>query len=799
MDAWRDIRLKARECHAVALEAAKGDRRAGALLAAALARDDLQLDRYQAGTKAGEGVFGFLDRPALIINVLAGQRPEDEAVVIAHEIGHFKLHLDPRQEVTVLTPGLGGDLIDTGVAQVQGYSPRERKEVQADVFAGEFLCPSDWLRGELIGKGRRPSAVAEELGLPASLVMNQAVRALLLPPLRPPPPAAAHPPYALDPSQYEAATWNGGPLLVDAGPGTGKTRTLVHRIGHLLEQGASPASILALTFSNKAAEEMRERLSASNAQAAIEMWAGTFHAFGLELLSKYPDRIGRSMAMRILDETGQLALLEENLERLPLRHFQNLYDPAFDLTHILRAISRCKDEMISPEAYRAEAEAALQSASGDARETAEKAIEVAGVYEIYEEALRLADAVDFGDLVVLSAQLLESNADIRQEAQTRFEHLLVDEFQDVNLASARLLRALCKPGADVWVVADQRQSIYRFRGAEPSNVSRFPEEFDGARRSLAYNYRSGAPVVRAFETFANRMETIRGAGSWTANRGDVGSVSMTVAPTLAAEAASNPIYALLRLGAAQRYLPSRLWLIGLGNLGQAFAWLLAALPYGDRSKVELMLQDIDALAKSNDSTSLLSSLPVVSTKKTRHVADWLEARGFTTAIEERRFGEWTRRAQHEPGVALCGVDNALARISLDKAGFDLVVEAGLGAGPDAFRSFCLHSFPSGLSPERIWSKFVGASDTDVSSMPAYGELRKRGMDACGLAQLASRTVGVPFVGLTAAVLVMAELLRRLHGGNAIEVLSGSLLSLEDVEAVTMAGSPYAFGHVPVML
>lgn len=538
MDAWRDIRLKARECHAVALEAAKGDRRAGALLAAALARDDLQLDRYQAGTKAGEGVFGFLDRPALIINVLAGQRPEDEAVVIAHEIGHFKLHLDPRQEVTVLTPGLGGDLIDTGVAQVQGYSPRERKEVQADVFAGEFLCPSDWLREELIGKGRRPSAVAEELGLSASLVMNQAVRALLLPPLRSPPPAAAHPPYALDPSQHEAALWNGGPLLVDAGPGTGKTRTLVHRIAHLLEQGASPASILALTFSNKAAEEMRERLSASNAQAAIEMWAGTFHAFGLELLSKYPDRIGRSMAMRILDETGQLALLEQNLERLPLRHFQNLYDPAFDLTHILRAISRCKDEMISPEAYRAEAEAALQSASGDARETAEKAIEVAGVYEIYEEALRLADAVDFGDLVVLSARLLESHADIRQEAQTRFEHLLVDEFQDVNLASARLLRALCKPGADVWVVADQRQSIYRFRGAEPSNVSRFPEEFDGARRSLAYNYRSGAPVVRAFETFANRMETIRGAGSWTANRGDVGSVSMTVAPTLAAEAAS---------------------------------------------------------------------------------------------------------------------------------------------------------------------------------------------------------------------------------------------------------------------
>lgn len=109
--------------------------------------------------------------------------------------------------------------------------------------------------------------------------------------------------YALDPTQFEAATWNGGPLLVDAGPGTGKTRTLVHRIGHLLQQGASPASILALTFSNKAAEEMRERIAA-NPQAAIEMWAGTFHAFGLELVSKWHTRIGRSINMHF-DQTGR--------------------------------------------------------------------------------------------------------------------------------------------------------------------------------------------------------------------------------------------------------------------------------------------------------------------------------------------------------------------------------------------------------------------------------------------------------------------------------------------------------------
>ena len=145
---------------------------------------------------------------------------------------------------------------------------------------------------------------------------------------------------------------------------------------------------------------------------------------------------------------------------------------------VLRAISRCKDELITPAAYRAEAEKALPAAaSDDEREVAGKALEVAAIYEIYEEELRKADAVDFGDLIMQSVRILEQDDAIRSEYQARFEHVLVDEYQDVNLASARLLRALRGPGGDVWVVADQRQSIYRFRGAEPSNVQRFESEF----------------------------------------------------------------------------------------------------------------------------------------------------------------------------------------------------------------------------------------------------------------------------------------------------------------------------------
>jgi hypothetical protein len=244
------------------------------------------------------------------------------------------------------------------------------------------------------------------------------------------------------------------------------------------------------------------------------------------------------------------------------------------------------------------------------------------------------------------------------------------------------------------------------------------------------------------------------------------------------------------------YLPSRVWLIGMGNLGQAFAWLLGALPYAGRS-TQLVLQDFDRLAVSNDSTSLLSTLDAVGQKKCRFTAAWLEARGFDTILDEHRFGATTRRGPDDPGAAFCGVDNTLARMSLEQAGFDLVVEAGLGAGPDGFRSFALHTFPSGRSAESIWSRFAYDAPANIEDKPAYRALRAKGMDACGLTQLASRTVGVPFVGLTASALALAELLRRLHGGAGFSLISGSLMALDGKEAFASQAPPYAHGHVSV--
>lgn len=246
------------------------------------------------------------------------------------------------------------------------------------------------------------------------------------------------------------------------------------------------------------------------------------------------------------------------------------------------------------------------------------------------------------------------------------------------------------------------------------------------------------------------------------------------------------------------FLPSKLWLIGLGNLGQAFAWVLACLPFSDRKQIQLMLQDFDCIAPSNDSTSLLSFLRDIDRRKARVVADWLEERGFVTFLNERRFGCWTRRGPEEPVVALCGVDNALARAALETPGFDLVIEAGLGGGPQAFRNFSIHTFPAGRSAEKLWLGQVAQVGESFEMMPAYQALRRQGMDDCGLAQLAARTVGVPFVGLIAACLTISELLRRLHGGIAFELASGSALALEDLEAVMMDLQPYTGGHTAAL-
>ncbi len=219
--------------------------------------------------------------------------------------------------------------------------------------------------------------------------------------------------------------------------------------------------------------------------------------------------------------------------------------------------------------------------------------------------------------------------------------------------------------------------------------------------------------------------------------------------------------------------PSNLWLIGLGHLGQAYLWVLGLLPYADPSKVMLYLQDFDRLAASNDSTSLLTSGELVGRLKTRAMAEWAEARGFNARVIERPFPGGMKVTEKEPRLALGGVDNPQARAAYEDAEFDWIVESGLGAGPTEYLALRLHTFPATTTARRKWS------DVDVHRAPgpnvaAYQDLSAKGMDDCGLVQLATRSVGAPFVGTVAASLVIAEVLRFLNGGPRTEVIDMTL-------------------------
>lgn len=211
------------------------------------------------------------------------------------------------------------------------------------------------------------------------------------------------------------------------------------------------------------------------------------------------------------------------------------------------------------------------------------------------------------------------------------------------------------------------------------------------------------------------------------------------------------------------YLPSRLWLIGLGHLGQAYLWGLGLLPYPEPSRLSLVLQDIDVISPSTESTSILSDANLIGQKKTRAMAAWAERRGFTTVIYERLFSADFHRQPDEPAIALCGLDNALGRQALDQVGFDLVVEAGLGQDHRNFRTMRLHTLPGSRAAADIWRTKV--NNDEVVSRPAYQKMLREGdLDQCGITLLAGKAVGAPFVGAIAASIALSELLRLLHGG-----------------------------------
>ncbi len=308
----------------------------------------------------------------------------------------------------------------------------------------------------------------------------------------------------LTPDQAAAVLHGEGPLLIVAGAGTGKTTVITRRIAYLVAaKRARPSEVLALTFTDKAAEEMEGRVDLLVPYGFADMWISTFHAFGDRVLREEGLALGLTTDFRVLTRPEQVVFLREHLFELPLQRLRPLGDPTRHLQALITLFSRAKDEAVTPEGYLAYAAELADRAKANPDdpalcEDAEQQNELAACYREYQRLLGERGLVDFGDQVLLCLRLFQQHPLILQKYRERFRYILVDEFQDTNHAQWELVRRLVGPEGNVTAVGDDDQSIYKFRGAAISNILGFTATYPGARRIvLRENFRSGQAILDA--------------------------------------------------------------------------------------------------------------------------------------------------------------------------------------------------------------------------------------------------------------------------------------------------------------
>jgi DNA helicase-2/ATP-dependent DNA helicase PcrA len=303
----------------------------------------------------------------------------------------------------------------------------------------------------------------------------------------------------LNAEQRRAVIHEDGPLLVLAGAGTGKTRVLTTRIAHLLITGRSrPSRILAVTFTNKAAREMLDRVAALIGGAADGMWLGTFHSIGVRVLRRHAELVGLKSNFTILDTDDQARLIRQLLQA------EGIDDKKWPARVLSGIIQRWKDRALTPD--KVSAEDAGDFANGRA----------ADIYRQYQARLAEVNAADFGDLVMLCVALWQKHPDVLADYHRRFQHILVDEYQDTNVAQYLWLRLLAQGTRDVCCVGDDDQSIYGWRGAEVGNILRFEKDFPGATIvRLERNYRSTPHILAAASHLISHNEGRLGKTLWT--------------------------------------------------------------------------------------------------------------------------------------------------------------------------------------------------------------------------------------------------------------------------------------------
>ena len=302
----------------------------------------------------------------------------------------------------------------------------------------------------------------------------------------------------LNPAQYEAVTLPAGPVLVVAGAGSGKTRVLTHRLAYLVaELGASPFEILAITFTNKAAGEMRERVAQLLGPVGHRMWVSTFHAACSRILRREASLLGYRSSFTIYDQADATRLTDW------VRRDLNLDPKRFPARQLHAQISALKNELVLPPEY-------AQNAVGPAERR------IAEIYTEYQRRLAEASAVDFDDLLVLTVRLFREHPEALYRYQQRFRHVLVDEFQDTNAAQWELVRLLALEHRSIMVVGDDAQSVYRFRGADFRNLLKFEDAFpDATIVVLDQNYRSTQRILEAANAVIANNASTRKKHLWT--------------------------------------------------------------------------------------------------------------------------------------------------------------------------------------------------------------------------------------------------------------------------------------------
>ena len=305
----------------------------------------------------------------------------------------------------------------------------------------------------------------------------------------------------LNPMQKEAVLQTEGPLLILAGAGSGKTRVLTHRVAYLIEEKqVNPWNILAITFTNKAAGEMRERVDQLVGFGAESIWVSTFHSTCVRILRRHIEYLGYTTNFSIYDSDDQKTLMKQVFKAMDVDTKQ------FKERSVLGTISSAKDKLIGPEEF-------LLNAGQDFRQR-----RIGEIYKEYQKRLKKNNALDFDDLIVKTVELFQNNSEILNYYQERFKYIMVDEYQDTNLAQFKLVSLLASKYRNLCVVGDDDQSIYRFRGADIGNILSFEEMFPGAKViKLEQNYRSTQNILNAANGVIRHNRGRKDKTLWTAN------------------------------------------------------------------------------------------------------------------------------------------------------------------------------------------------------------------------------------------------------------------------------------------